>query len=129
MNLEVTDANAQVILSELDVFSCSSEVLPGISTWLETWLGRLLNEKGDQIYRMKGVLALSVGEGMTEQLVYQGVHQQYSGELMGLLGPEEPRANRLVFIGKHLDEAQLKRDFMACRQLESTTGGAEHRLL
>ena len=35
---------------------------------------------------MKGVLALSVGEGMTEQLVYQGVHQQYSGELMGLLG-------------------------------------------
>ena len=45
-----------------------------------------MNEKGDQIYRMKGVLALSVGEGMTEQLVYQGVHQQYSGELMGLLG-------------------------------------------
>lgn len=34
---------------------------------------------------MKGVLALDVGSGKVEQLVYQGVHMNYSGELMGLI--------------------------------------------
>lgn len=34
---------------------------------------------------MKGVLALDVGNGKVEQLVYQGVHMNYSGELNGLI--------------------------------------------
>lgn len=34
---------------------------------------------------MKGVLALDVGNGKVEQLVYQGVHMNYSGELLGLI--------------------------------------------
>ena len=34
---------------------------------------------------MKGVLALDVGNGKVEQLVYQGVHMNYSGELYGLI--------------------------------------------
>jgi hypothetical protein len=40
--------------------------------------------------RMKGVLALDVGEGKFEQLVYQGVHMNYSGELHGLIEKVRP---------------------------------------
>eukprot|EP01043_Picozoa_sp_COSAG02_P018382 COSAG02_NODE_857_length_16462_cov_4.801381_20_plen_51_part_00 len=31
------------------------------------------------------MLALDVGSGKVEQLVYQGVHMNYSGELAGLI--------------------------------------------
>lgn len=42
------------------------------------------------------------------------VHDLYSGEFMGTLGDEEPRSNRLVFIGKHLDEQLLREGFLSC---------------
>ena len=29
-------------------------------------------------------------------------------------GPDEPRSNKLVFIGRNLDRAQLLADFQAC---------------
>lgn len=49
-----------------------------------------------------------------EQLVYQAVHMNYNGALMDTLHKDAPAHNRLVFIGKHLDEEALRREFYAC---------------
>jgi len=77
------------------------------------WLQKLLKERGVDIYRMKGVLAIS---GMKQKYVFQGVHMLLDGEPMeGVEWPEdEPRVNRLIFIGKNLDTKQLQTSFAAC---------------
>ena len=50
---------------------------------------------------------------------FQGVHMLLSmgSSAEGLTppwGPDEPRSNKLVFIGRNLDRAQLLADFQAC---------------
>ena len=44
---------------------------------LNAWLGKLLKEKGTDIYRMKGVLAIA---GMAQKFVFQGVHMLFDGQ-------------------------------------------------
>jgi len=75
-----------------------------------TWIAKLLQEKGVDIYRMKGVLAMA---GVDEKYVFQGVHMLFTGEALGPWG-EEKRVNRLIFIGKNLDKASLESSFAAC---------------
>jgi len=75
-----------------------------------TWIAKLLQEKGVDIYRMKGVLAMA---GVDEKYVFQGVHMLFTGEALGPWG-EEKRVNRLIFIGKNLDKASLQSSFAAC---------------
>ena len=75
-----------------------------------TWIARLLQEKGVDIYRMKGVLAMA---GCAERYVYQGVHMLFTGETLTAWG-DDPRINRLIFIGKNLDRATLESGFEAC---------------
>ncbi|KAI3897705.1 hypothetical protein MKX03_005537, partial [Papaver bracteatum] len=70
------------------------------------WLGTLLMEKSDDIYRMKGLL--SVG-GMDERFVFQGVHDIFQGSPDRLWGAEEQRINKIVFIGKNLDSQDLEK--------------------
>eukprot|EP01117_Protostelium_nocturnum_P007661 TRINITY_DN2750_c0_g1_i1.p1 TRINITY_DN2750_c0_g1~~TRINITY_DN2750_c0_g1_i1.p1 ORF type:complete len:601 (+),score=203.74 TRINITY_DN2750_c0_g1_i1:90-1892(+) len=74
------------------------------------WLSRLLSEKGEEIYRMKGVFNF---KGAKEKFVFQGVHSHLTSETLGVWGSEE-RESKLVFIGKNLDRAQLENDFKAC---------------
>ena len=74
------------------------------------WIAKLLQEKGTDIFRMKGVLAM---EGCEERYVYQGVHMLFTGETLGPWGEGE-RINRLVFIGKCLDREELKASFEQC---------------
>merc|ERR1719198_1531522 len=69
------------------------------------WVAKLLQEQGVNIYRMKGVLAMA---GHDEKYVFQGVHMLFTGETMGPWGGDE-RVSRLVFIGKNLDKAALRR--------------------
>jgi G3E family GTPase len=77
---------------------------------LNDWIGKLLKEKGADIYRMKGVLAV---RGSTKRLVFQGVHMlfdaKFDREWAGA-----PRTNTLVFIGKNLDRAALNESFKGC---------------
>jgi len=75
-----------------------------------TWIARLLQEKGVDIYRMKGVLAMA---GCAERYVYQGVHMLFTGETLSPWG-DAPRINRLIFIGKNLDRKSLEEGFKAC---------------
>ena len=78
---------------------------------LNDWIGELLQAKGNDIYRMKGVLAVS---GSKQKFVYQGVHMLFDGEFEGEWEDDEPRGCKLVFIGKNLDKAELEGDFNAC---------------
>ncbi|XP_043702916.1 COBW domain-containing protein 1-like [Telopea speciosissima] len=75
------------------------------------WLGTLLLERSDDIYRMKGLLSV---EGMNERFVFQGVHDIFQGSPDRLWASDEPRINKIVFIGKNLDSQALEKGFKAC---------------
>jgi len=78
---------------------------------LNEWLGKLLRENGNDIYRMKGVLSIA---GSAERFVFQGVHMLFDGRADRPWG-DEPRASDLVFIGRNLDRDALTKGFAACR--------------
>lgn len=75
------------------------------------WLGTLLLDRSDDIYRMKGLLSV---EGMEERFVFQGVHDIFQGSPDRLWGPDEQRTNKIVFIGKNLNSQELEKGFKAC---------------
>ncbi len=78
---------------------------------LNQWLSNLLQTKGPDIFRMKGILNIA---GEDERFVFQGVHMLLDGKPDRLWKEGEQRKNELVFIGRNLDETQLKKDFLAC---------------
>ncbi|GJJ20769.1 CobW family GTP-binding protein [Mycolicibacterium mageritense] len=78
---------------------------------LNSWLGELLSTKGIDIFRSKGILALA---DQPRQYVFQGVHMLFDGTEGRPWRDGEARTNRLVFIGRHLDRAELESGFRAC---------------
>ncbi|KAI8547047.1 hypothetical protein RHMOL_Rhmol07G0165300 [Rhododendron molle] len=78
---------------------------------VDDWLERIIEEKGDDLYRMKGVL--SVNDSDT-RYVLQGVHSILDGCPGKAWGPDEKRINKLVFIGRNLDETALRKGFNGC---------------
>jgi G3E family GTPase len=78
---------------------------------LNNWLSQLLQTKGVDIFRMKGILNIA---GADERFVFQGVHMLFDGKADRPWKQGETRKNELVFIGRNLDEAQLKEDFRQC---------------
>ncbi|HEY9768948.1 MAG TPA: GTP-binding protein [Coleofasciculaceae cyanobacterium] len=78
---------------------------------LNNWLSQLLQTKGVDIFRMKGILNIA---GEDERFVFQGVHMLLDGKPDRPWKEGETRKNELVFIGRNLDEAQLKEDFRQC---------------
>lgn len=79
---------------------------------LQNWISRLLQTQGPDIFRMKGILNL---QGDNHRFVFQGVHMLFDGTRDRAWKPGEIRKNELVFIGRNLDEAKLREDFLACR--------------
>ena len=77
---------------------------------LNGWLGDLLQTKGTDIYRMKGVLSI---KGSPNRYVFQGVHMLFDGRPDRPWG-EQPRHNSLIFIGRNLDRAALNEGFRRC---------------
>ncbi|KAG7660265.1 P-loop containing nucleoside triphosphate hydrolase [Arabidopsis suecica] len=75
------------------------------------WLGTLLMERSEDIYRMKGLLSVHT---MEERFVFQGVHDIFQGSPDRLWGREEERVNKIVFIGKNLNREELEKGFKAC---------------
>jgi G3E family GTPase len=74
---------------------------------LNDWLSYLLQSRGQDIFRMKGVLHLA---GEDRQYVFHGVHMMFDGRAGRAWGDAE-RRNRLVFIGRDLDRAELEAGF------------------
>jgi G3E family GTPase len=74
------------------------------------WLNTLLRTKGQDIFRMKGVLSV---KGRDHRFVFQGVHMIMDGR------PDRPwgsdaRTNALIFIGRNLDRQALNEGFKSC---------------
>ena len=75
------------------------------------WLGTLLLERWQDLFRMKGILAI---EGCDDRYVFQGVNALFEGMPDRPWVEGETRRSRLVFIGKDLDSAELMAGFRAC---------------
>ncbi|MEE3623943.1 GTP-binding protein [Nitrospirillum sp. BR 11752] len=75
------------------------------------WLQQLTMERGQDILRLKGILAFPAEE---QRYVVQGVHMLIQGTYQRDWKPDEPRTSRLVFIGRNLDAAALRQGFEAC---------------
>ena len=81
---------------------------------LDRWIGELMRDKGEDLFRYKGVLAV---KGMEQKFVFQGVHMLFGGEFsedIGLWKEGETRECRFVFIGKNLDHKGLEEGLMDC---------------
>ena len=75
-----------------------------------TWMSTILQTQGQDIFRMKGIVAL---KGSPERFVFQGVHMLFDGK------PDRPwaddtRRSQLIFIGRNLDRADLESGFRKC---------------
>uniref|UniRef100_R7WAJ5 Uncharacterized protein n=1 Tax=Aegilops tauschii TaxID=37682 RepID=R7WAJ5_AEGTA len=77
----------------------------------DMWLGNLLLERSDDIYRMKGLLSVS---GMPQRFVFQGVHDIFQGSPDRMWEANEPRINKIVFIGRNLNREELEMGFKDC---------------
>ncbi|MEM9275328.1 MAG: GTP-binding protein [Cyanobacteria bacterium P01_F01_bin.143] len=78
---------------------------------LNDWLDDLIVNKGEDIFRMKGILNIT---GESDRYVFQGVHMMFDGKPDRPWKEGETRKNELVFIGRNLDGAQMRKDFKQC---------------
>jgi G3E family GTPase len=78
---------------------------------LNAWLSELLQTKGQDIFRMKGILHL---KGTQSRFVFQGVHMLFEGKADRPWKADEERKSQLVFIGRNLDREALNAGFRRC---------------
>ena len=80
---------------------------------VQEWIGTLLCEKGKDLFRMKGVLAIAHAK---HKFVYQAVHTIFDGSFDedASWSEGEGHLSKLVFIGRSLDQVELKSGFAAC---------------
>jgi G3E family GTPase len=74
------------------------------------WLNELLQEQGPDILRAKGIIDVA---GDDRRLVFQAVHMILEGDFQRPWKADEARYSRLVFIGRNLDDAALRKAFEA----------------
>jgi G3E family GTPase len=78
---------------------------------VEAWLSEVIREMGEKIYRSKGILQI---RGQPKRVIFQGVQMMFDARPDRLWNVGERRMSQLVFIGKQLDEARIRRGFAAC---------------
>ena len=81
---------------------------------LEAWIGELMREQGEDLFRYKGLLSV---KGMDTKYVFQGVHMMFSGDFnedIGLWKDDEVRECRFVFIGRNLNHLALQEGLQDC---------------
>lgn len=78
---------------------------------LNAWLSHLLQTKGVDIFRMKGVLSV---KGDRNRFVFQGVHMIFDGKPDRPWKDGEKRYNKIIFIGRNLDRQELTEGFRSC---------------
>merc|ERR1711972_642337 len=67
---------------------------------LDEWIGDLLKDRGFDIFRAKGVLAVRDRE---EKFVFQAVHMQFASAPQAKWKDGEERRCKMVFIGRNLE--------------------------
>ncbi len=97
--------------------SCKGEV-----EWrrLQGWLQELVAARHEDLYRLKGVLAIA---GEARRFVVHGIHAQVQGTYGGEWGATEERRCALVLIGRGLERAPLESAFLAARPDADVRGG------
>ncbi len=75
------------------------------------WIGVLLDEKGQDLLRTKGILHF---QGDEQRFAFQAVHMLADGDYIGPWKAGDPRQSRIVFIGRELNRPELRRGFEAC---------------
>lgn len=78
----------------------------------QKWFGKLLQTRGQDILRSKGILNFS---NTNDRYVFQGVHMLMDASTMGAWPEGQPRNSRVVFIGRNLDSMGLKEGFESCK--------------
>jgi len=78
---------------------------------LNDWISWLLREKGTDLFRSKGVLAV---KGMKQKFVFQAIHMLFANSQEGEWKKDEKRRCKMVFIGKNLNREELEGGFMKC---------------
>jgi len=95
-----------------DVMSMSFEVDQPIDPEkFNQWIGNLLQSKGQDLLRTKGILAY---KGEDRRFAFQAVHMIADGDFIGPWKEGEPRKSKIVFIGRNLNRPQLRRGFEGC---------------
>ena len=77
----------------------------------QAWFGNLLQDRGPDILRSKGILDF---KDENERFVFQSVHMLMEGAPMGAW-PDGARTSRLVFIGRNLETMDLENGFASCQ--------------
>ncbi|ONG49982.1 cobalamin biosynthesis protein CobW [Pseudoroseomonas deserti] len=95
-----------------DVMSMSFEVSQPIDAEkFNAWIGQLLQAKGQDLLRTKGILAY---QGEDRRFAFQAVHMIADGDFIGAWKDGDPRRSKIVFIGRNLNRPQLRRGFESC---------------
>ena len=96
-----------------DINSMSFEVTRPIDPEkFNAWISTLLQEKGQDLLRTKGILHYT---GEDRRFAFQAVHMIADGDFIGTWPEGEEKRSRLVFIGRNLNRPQLRRGFEACQ--------------
>ncbi len=78
---------------------------------LGAWIDRLVNERGPDLFRMKGIIHI---DGESHRYVFQSVHMLVdSARDRPWRADETPRTD-FVIIGRDLDATALRAGFEAC---------------
>jgi len=77
---------------------------------ITVWLNELLARRGPDILRAKGIIDV---KGEERRLVFQAVHMILEGDFQRPWTDKDNRYSRMVFIGRDLDEAELRAGFEA----------------
>ncbi len=76
------------------------------------WINHIVQTEGPNILRSKGILAF---KDEPARFVFQGVHMMLDGDTQRDWRKDEKRECKVVFIGRNLNEAELRDGFMACK--------------
>jgi G3E family GTPase len=75
------------------------------------WINRVLQRSGNSILRAKGILAL---KGEPRRYHFHSVHMLFDCTPGARWNPNAPVQSKLVFIGRNLDAAALRDEFLDC---------------
>ncbi|MBC9177067.1 CobW family GTP-binding protein [Pseudoroseomonas ludipueritiae] len=95
-----------------DIMSLSFEVSePLDENKFNAWIGELLQSKGQDLLRTKGVLAFKDED---RRFAFQAVHMIADGDYIGPWPEGSARKSKIVFIGRDLNRPRLRRGFEGC---------------
>lgn len=79
---------------------------------IESWLENLLNRRGADVLRTKGILSIA---GNQQKLAIQSVNMMLEGAFIGKWKKDD-RISRIIMIGRKLDAKELDNGFQSCQQ-------------